>query len=149
MKFSDNRWESVVGIKVDSVGRKLFGLNMRTSGGTRHRLICDIQLRGNMKIVTLRSGTRIYNCTKLPLEISYFESSASQQQSLQNISIIIKPGDFLSVPIIEAYESRFRMRPSGTIFKSFCAPYYFYQLFQGILGANGRRMRFFGRIYKI
>lgn len=103
----------MVDIRVDAVGRKILNLNSRTSHA-KHRLVCDIQLKGNMKIVTLRSGTRLFNCTKTPLEFILLDYSTGHQLPGTQVQTV-NPDGIIHLPIINAFESRFAVRPASKV----------------------------------
>ncbi|KAH7104413.1 vacuolar protein sorting-associated protein vps13 [Auriculariales sp. MPI-PUGE-AT-0066] len=62
-------WEALQGIPVDREGQKAITLRPKIDQlGTR--LMCDITVDNNVKVVTLRSGFKIENKTLYPIEIS-------------------------------------------------------------------------------
>ncbi len=50
-----------------------------------HRLVCDIKLKDNVKIVTLRSSMKIENQTHLPMEMVLIDASGKASSEVYKI----------------------------------------------------------------
>ena len=67
-------WEDLHNVSVDREGDFPHALRPRLDKNP-HRLICDIKLVKNVKIVTLRSPLRVQNLTHIPVELIVIEKN--------------------------------------------------------------------------
>ena len=74
--FPDGPWESVQSIPVDREGEYIFSLwKRRDDQGAKKvletsRLLCEVRVMDNVKVVTIRSTYRVENRTLYPLELA-------------------------------------------------------------------------------
>lgn len=61
-------WQELPGLSVIREGQHVYSLRPKIDGVT-HRLLCKVELHGNIKVVTLRSTFCIQNDTALPVEM--------------------------------------------------------------------------------
>ncbi|KAI8995070.1 hypothetical protein BC832DRAFT_588068 [Gaertneriomyces semiglobifer] len=99
-------WETTKGVTVDREGQTTYILRPAINRVT-HRLVCDVRLKDNVKIVTFRSGLEYQNDTEIPIEIRLLKT---QQVSLRE-SVLIGPGDCYHVPIEDSYSASIQIRP--------------------------------------
>lgn len=66
--LEDTPWERVKRISVESEGEQVYRLKPRLDK-IAHRILCDIKLVNNVKVVTLRSTFKIQNMTLVPSEM--------------------------------------------------------------------------------
>jgi vacuolar protein sorting-associated protein 13A/C len=66
-------WETLKGITVDREGVTMHLLRPKVNGVT-HRLVCEVVLKDNVKIVTFRSGTVVRNDTRIPVDLRVFNT---------------------------------------------------------------------------
>ena len=77
LQLSGPAWESMKAIAVDRQGTKTYILRPSVNTVT-HRLVCQVRLKDNVKVVTFRSTTLIENCTKVTLEIRTVNANGQQ-----------------------------------------------------------------------
>lgn len=106
VQLENTSWERVRNISADREGDHPYVLKPRINK-VAHRLVCDIQLKDNVKIVTFRSSFKIENLTHLPMELVMIDANGKAASPVNHIP----PGDDFPLPIEAAYEQRFRMRP--------------------------------------
>src|SRR6266702_2654501 len=73
IQFVDQAWEKLSAVPVDREGEYTFALRPRTEK-CYNRLLCEVRVEANTKIVTLRSTYRVQNRTLYPLEIAVGEA---------------------------------------------------------------------------
>ena len=81
-------WESMKSISVDRQGTKNYILRPSVNGVT-HRLVCEVRLKDNVKIVTFRSSTLIENGTKVGVEIKMINGNGQQTGNLVHLGKLI------------------------------------------------------------
>lgn len=106
VQLEDTPWERVRNISADREGDHPYVLKPRVNK-VAHRLVCDIQLKDNVKIVTFRSSFKVENLTHLPMELVMIDENGKAASPVNHIP----PGDDFPLPIEAAYGQRFRMRP--------------------------------------
>ncbi len=67
-------WERLRNLSVDREGNFTHTLRPRLEE-VSHRLVCDIKVKDNVKIVTLRSTMKVENHTHLPMELILLDSA--------------------------------------------------------------------------
>lgn len=101
-------WESLKGISVDKEGTTSYILRP-TVDGVSHRLVCQVKLRDNVKIVTFRSATVLFNATNIPLEVVTINSNGQ----ITSKSLVVNSGEEYSFPIESSFSDRILIRPQG------------------------------------
>lgn len=84
LQFIGKAWDQVRSIPVDREGEYMFSLRPKTE---RHasRVICEVAVEDNVKVVTLRSTYKVVNETLYPLEITLVDESGQPVRSLEKI----------------------------------------------------------------
>lgn len=77
-------WEQLRSIPVEREGEYLFSLRPRTDKFA-HRLLCEIKVQDNVKIVTLRSAYKVENLTLYPLELILVDERGQPVHSVEKI----------------------------------------------------------------
>ncbi|KAI0218945.1 Vacuolar protein sorting-associated protein 13 [Massospora cicadina] len=108
LQFENVAWESVKDILVDQAGISIYTLRPLLNG-VAHRLVCEVQLEDNVKVVTFRSPLLIHNATLLPLEMVVVDTNRKYLCSPTSIP----PGDRCAVPIKFAYRYGLLIRPTS------------------------------------
>lgn len=101
-------WESVKGISVDREGCTSYVLRPSVDG-ISHRVVCQVKLRDNVKVVILRSSVLLANMTEIDLEAV----SINEVGKLTSKIHTIPPGEDFSFPIESSYSDRVLVRPKG------------------------------------
>lgn len=99
-------WERIRHLNVDQEGELLVNLRPKVDR-VMHRLLCEVKLENNVKVITLRSTFNVENNTLVPIEFVIVDS----HDELTDIIRKIAPGQNCPVPIEAAYHSRIRIRP--------------------------------------
>jgi vacuolar protein sorting-associated protein 13A/C len=102
-------WETIRGIKVDQEGSSVHFLRPKIDN-VLHRIVCDVKLDGNIKLVTLRSTLLLENFTKMNLQIATINS----HDKIEIIKVIPAGGNG-AIPIEAAYKHSILARPEGRI----------------------------------
>jgi vacuolar protein sorting-associated protein 13A/C len=101
-------WESVKGISVDREGCTSYVLRP-TMDDVSHQLVCQVKLRDNVKVVTLRSSLVLENMTEIDLEVVTINESGKITSKI----FAVAPGEEFSFPIESSYSDRILVRPLG------------------------------------
>lgn len=138
MQFVGKDWEQLRGIPVDREGEYVFSLRPRTEKYP-NRLLCEVKVVDNVKVVIIRSTYKIENQTLYPLELTLVDDTGHPISSLEKIY----PGQDYSLPIEAVTHNKIRIQPDR---KSM----YRLDLFvcsskQRVLGTNGA-LPFAGKI---
>lgn len=72
-----------------------------------NRLLCEVKVVDNVKVVTIRSIYKIENQTLYPLELTLVDDSGQPVYSLEKIA----PGQEYSLPIEAVMQNRIRIQP--------------------------------------
>ncbi|KAK0465028.1 vacuolar protein sorting-associated protein 13 [Desarmillaria tabescens] len=99
-------WERIRSIPVDREGEFTFPLKPRTEKLV-NRLLCEVKVIDNVKIVTIRSTYKIENHTLYPLEVSLVDDRGQPGHSLEKIV----PGQDYAIPIDAVANHRIRIQP--------------------------------------
>ncbi|KAJ1549196.1 hypothetical protein HK405_008107 [Cladochytrium tenue] len=62
-------WETLKSIAVDREGTQFYTLRPNI-GKVSHRIVCDVKMKNNVKIVTFRSATVVLNSTNITVDVS-------------------------------------------------------------------------------
>ncbi|THH34126.1 hypothetical protein EUX98_g96 [Antrodiella citrinella] len=106
VQFIGKQWEQLRSVPVDRVGTYTFSLRPRTEKYA-HRLLCEVAVQDNVKVVTLRSTYLVENKTLYPLEVTLVDASGQPVHSLEKIA----PGQDYALPIDAVNQNRIRVQP--------------------------------------
>lgn len=106
IQFIGKSWEQLRSIPVDREGEYVFSLRPRTEKYPS-RLLCEVKVVDNTKIVTIRSTYKIENLTLYPLELMVVDDTGHPIYSLEKII----PGQGYSLPIEAVTRNRIRIQP--------------------------------------
>ncbi len=99
-------WERLKHISVDREGE--FVLNLRPKlDKVSHRLLFEVRLQDNVKVITFRSTFKVENHTLVPVEITVVDEYGNPTDVIRKIA----PSEDCPVPIEAAYHNRIRVRP--------------------------------------
>nr|CAG8504476.1 8535_t:CDS:10 [Entrophospora candida]CAG8514013.1 6898_t:CDS:10 [Entrophospora candida] len=108
IQFDGSNWECIRDIHVDREGEKLYILRPKLNN-VSHRLMVDIKLEDNIKVVTFRSVLVVENRTLLTIELLIIDSDKKDVKKVYQIA----PGEDCPLPIEAAYHNQFKIRPEG------------------------------------
>ena len=91
---------------VDREGEFVFSLRPRTDRFP-NRVLCEVKVVDNVKVVTIRSTYKIENRTLYPLEIALVNASGHPAYPLEKIA----PGEDYALPIEAVMQTRVRIQP--------------------------------------
>jgi len=106
IQFVEKPWEPLRAIPVDREGEFVYTLRPRSDKFPR-RLLCEITVVDNTKIITIRSTYKIENLTLYPLELMLVNDAGQPIHPLHKII----PGNDFSVPIEAVTKSRIVIQP--------------------------------------
>ncbi|KAI9287283.1 vacuolar protein sorting-associated protein vps13 [Umbelopsis sp. AD052] len=101
-------WESLKNISVDHEGEHMYVLRPKIDD-VAHRLVVDIKLVDNVKVVTLRSAMVVENRTLLPVDVVMVDNKGNMASDIHKIA----PGDDYALPIEASYHHSLRVRPDA------------------------------------
>ncbi|WVQ82769.1 hypothetical protein IAT38_004901 [Cryptococcus sp. DSM 104549] len=107
IQLKDMPWEPIRSISVDREGEHILSLRPRIDRVV-HQLTCEVKLENNIKIVTFRSTLNVENHTSLPVEMIVVDAHGKASQAG---AMIVPPGGSCPLPVRDAFEKRFRLRP--------------------------------------
>lgn len=81
-------WEHLRSIPVDREGEYTFSLRPKTDKYA-HRLLVEIRVQGNTKVITLRSVYKVMNETLYPLELTLVDESGQPVYSVEKIGMLV------------------------------------------------------------
>ncbi|UZJ53507.1 hypothetical protein CBS101457_002827 [Exobasidium rhododendri] len=99
-------WERIKHLSVDQEGEKVINLRPKMDKVT-HRMLCEVKLENNVKVITLRSTFNIENNTLVPIEFVLLDADRKLTDRIHKIA----PGQSCPVPIEAAYHNQIRLRP--------------------------------------
>ncbi|KAI8995643.1 vacuolar protein sorting-associated protein 13 [Trametes punicea] len=100
------QWEHLRSIPVDREGEYTFSLRPRTEKYA-HRLVCEVKVQGNVKLVVLRSTYKIENSTLYPLELTLVDETGQPVYAVEKIV----PGQDYALPLDAVNRCRVRLQP--------------------------------------
>ncbi|KDQ63547.1 hypothetical protein JAAARDRAFT_29565 [Jaapia argillacea MUCL 33604] len=106
VKLIGKPWEQLRSLPVDREGEYTFPLRPKTDKFPS-RLLCEVKLQENVKVVTLRSTYKVENHTMYPLEVTLVDEVGHPAYSLEKIA----PGEEYSLPIEAVGHNRIRLQP--------------------------------------
>ena len=106
---------------VDREGEYTYSLRPKTQK-IATRLLCEITVKGNVKIVTLRSTFKVQNSSLYPLELMLLDNAGHPAYAVEKIGTllygfpccnltVIAPGEDYALPIDAVTETRITLRP--------------------------------------
>ena len=108
VQIENSSWETIKSVSVDTEG--IFTYILRPiRNQTLHKLVVDIKLEHKVKVVTLRSPNCIYNYTNINLEFSFTDHVTNKTP----VFILLKPGEYYSIPIDATHQEFIYCRPEG------------------------------------
>ncbi|PPQ64275.1 hypothetical protein CVT24_008413 [Panaeolus cyanescens] len=106
IQFAEKSWEQLRGIPVEREGEFIYSLRPRTEKYP-NRLLCEVKVVDNTKIVTIRSTYKVENLTLYPLELMIVDDTGHPLYPLQKIL----PGNDYSLPIEAVTRNKIRIQP--------------------------------------
>ena len=91
VQFVEQDWEQLRSVPVDREGEFCFALRAR-SDSAAHRLLCEVKVQDNVKLVTLRSTYKVENLTLYPIELTLVDDKGRPVYSLEKIGEYMFPG---------------------------------------------------------
>ena len=147
--LEDTPWERVKRISVEREGEQVYRLKPRLDK-IAHRILCDIKLVNNVKIVTLRSTFKIVNMTLVPSEMVLVDAQGKKASAVFKLrkcfnqcekscfcsdKSLAAPGAEFCVPIEASYHQRIKFRPDRKQSKAYW-PSYNAELHLSLAGFN-------------
>ena len=86
VKFEGKPWEQIGNIAVDKEGQYTYILRPRLDK-ILHRMLCEIVVEDNVKIVTLRSTYNVFNDCLYPMELILVDANNKPAQPVQKIGM--------------------------------------------------------------
>ncbi|KAK7468899.1 Vacuolar protein sorting-associated protein 13 [Stygiomarasmius scandens] len=117
IRFVNKSWEPVPAVAVDREGEFVFTLRPRTEKHS-NRLLCEVKVVDNVKVVTIRSTYKVDNQTLYPLEITLVDEHGHPVYSLEKVA----PGQDFCLPIEAVNENRIRIQPDQGFGYKWCSP---------------------------
>ncbi|KAG8799617.1 hypothetical protein FRC17_007079, partial [Serendipita sp. 399] len=108
IKFHGKDWETIPSVTVDKEGQFPVLLRPRMDG-VLHRLLCDVVVEDNVKLVTLRSTYKIDNECLYPLEVILVDEHNKPVYAPQKIDA----KQSYSLPIEAVMRNRIKIRPDA------------------------------------
>jgi hypothetical protein len=84
VQFQGKSWEPVKGVPVDREGEFVYGLRPSVDK-VMDRLLCEITVKDNVKVITLRSTYNVENLTSYTMELVLVDSYNKPAYSVQKI----------------------------------------------------------------
>ncbi|WFD42049.1 Vacuolar protein sorting-associated protein 13 [Malassezia psittaci] len=106
VQIEDMPWERLRQVSVGREGETVMTLRPKMNR-TNYRILCDVKLESNVKIITFRSTFRIDNSALIPLEVGVLDEDGTMSDTILKIA----PGEDNALPIIDAYHRKVRVRP--------------------------------------
>ncbi|KAJ3110151.1 hypothetical protein HK100_003137 [Physocladia obscura] len=106
IQMHDQEWETLKGIPVDREGTKTYILRPSVNR-IAHRIVCEVKMRKNIKVVTFRSTTVVQNSTGISVDVMIVNNKGK----LTNGPYTLVPGGEYCVPIESSYYDRIFVRP--------------------------------------
>ncbi|KAI8811809.1 hypothetical protein BJ742DRAFT_753443 [Cladochytrium replicatum] len=102
----EGEWETLKAILVDQEATRQYTLRPALDR-VSHKLVCEVKLKNNIKVVTFRSATILHNGTKMNIEVMLVTQDGKPQSKIKKIA----PDEDYYVPIESAYYDRIFVRP--------------------------------------
>ncbi|KAJ3800717.1 vacuolar protein sorting-associated protein 13 [Lentinula aff. detonsa] len=117
IRFVNKSWEHLRSVPVDREGEFVFPLKPRTDKHT-NRLLCEVKVEDNIKMVTIRSTYKVENQTLYPLEVTLVDERGHPVYSLEKVA----PGQDYVLPIEAVNTSKIRIQPDQGFGYKWCNP---------------------------
>ncbi|GAA5952650.1 hypothetical protein JCM21900_006060 [Sporobolomyces salmonicolor] len=104
--FEGMAWERLKHVFVDREGEHIHALRPKVEKVT-HRLLCEVKLVDNVKVVTFRSTLLVENHSLVNAEMVIVDGHGKKASQIYKIP----PGGECAVPILSAYHDRIKLRP--------------------------------------
>eukprot|EP00842_Homolaphlyctis_polyrhiza_P001382 jgi/Hompol1/2244/HPOL_005409-RA len=117
-------WETLKNVVVDREGTTVYPLRPSLERVT-HRLVCQVELKERVKIVTFRSTTVLHNYAHIPVEIMLVNHQRQTSTSIFKVA----PNEMLSVPILNSVTDSILLRPLGLGYE-WCSQHIFWSDFK-------------------
>ncbi|KAJ3842350.1 vacuolar protein sorting-associated protein 13 [Lentinula raphanica] len=117
IRFVNKSWEHLRSVPVDREGEFVFPLKPRMEKHT-NRLLCEVKVVDNVKVVTIRSTYKIENHTFYPLEVTLVDERGHPVYSLEKVA----PGQDYVLPIEAVNTSKIRIQPDQGFGYKWCNP---------------------------
>ncbi|KAI7902142.1 uncharacterized protein BX663DRAFT_436105 [Cokeromyces recurvatus] len=101
-------WESLRKINLNREGEHMHDLRPMINQ-VQHRIVFEVKLVDNIKIVTIRSSLVIENRTLVSVDIASVNPNGKISKAIKKIP----PGEDYPIPIEEAYTNKFLIRPDA------------------------------------
>lgn len=101
-------WESLRDIQLDTEGEHMHPLRPMIKN-VQHRIVFDVKLVDNIKVVTIRSALVIENRTLLSVDLASIGTNDKMDGPVKKIA----PGEDYAIPIEKAYTNKFCIRPDA------------------------------------
>ncbi|KAL0581607.1 Vacuolar protein sorting-associated protein 13 [Marasmius crinis-equi] len=106
IRFVGKTWDHLRSVPVDREGEFVFPLRPRTDKHS-NRLLCEVRVVDNVKVVTIRSTFKVENLTLYPIEITLVDDHGHPVYSLEKVA----PGQDYTVPIEAVNQTKLRIQP--------------------------------------
>ncbi|KAG8963047.1 hypothetical protein FRC03_003482 [Tulasnella sp. 419] len=106
VQFEGKTWEQVHNIPVDREGEFVYALRPKIDK-VADRLLCEVVVKDNIKVVILRSTYKIENRTLYPVDLVLVDAKGKPTHPLQKLS----PGQDYSLPIDAVLHHDIQLRP--------------------------------------
>lgn len=106
VQIEDMPWERVRHIAVDHEGEYVMTLRPKLEN-ISHRLLCEVKLDNNIKVITFQSTFRIENRALIPIEACMLD----EQGNTTDHVLRIEPETYSALPICDAYSRQVKVRP--------------------------------------
>lgn len=122
--FEGMAWERLKHVSVDREGEHIFALRPKIDKVT-HRLLCDVKLIDNVKVVTFRSTFQVQNRSLVVAEMVIVDANgkkASQVYKIRASLLLLSPIHLRANPIRQQHLEKtapFRLSPPTTAGSSF------------------------------
>ncbi|SCV68005.1 BQ2448_126 [Microbotryum intermedium] len=108
LQFEGTSWTALQNVSVDREGEHIYVLKPKLDK-VSHRLMCEVKLVENVKVVTFRSTFLVQNRSLVNAEMVIVDEYGKKASQIYKIL----PGEDCPVPIVAAYTSRIRFRPDA------------------------------------
>ncbi|KAI8823370.1 uncharacterized protein EV422DRAFT_352091 [Fimicolochytrium jonesii] len=116
MQLNGPSWETLKGISIDSEGVKAHILRPPINR-VSYRLVCDVKLKDNVKVVTFHSTVGFQNNTTVPLEVVV----VNQRKQRVPGHTALDPGQDYFLPIESSYNDLVQIRPAEGFGYDWCS----------------------------
>jgi vacuolar protein sorting-associated protein 13A/C len=108
VQIDSSFWESLRDVSLDTEGEHIHTLRPMIKN-VQHRIVFDVKLVDNIKVVTIRSTLLISNRTLISVDLASINTGGKMDGPITKIP----PGEDYAIPIEKAYTNRFCIRPDA------------------------------------